>query len=59
MSSKIKYTSIGMDGELLQLIRNQAAEEHTSLGFIIEKMTRVYFRVKVVEAGKEGPRHAD
>lgn len=59
MSSKIKYTSIGMDGELLQRIRDQAAEEKRSLGFIIEKMTKKYFKVKVVEAGKEGTRNAD
>lgn len=59
MSSKKEQTTIIMDGELLRLIRNQAAEEDRSLGFIVEKMAKMYFKVKVVEAGKEVTRNVD
>lgn len=46
MSSKLSYTTIGMDDEWLQRIRAQAKAESRSLGFIIERMARVYFQVK-------------
>lgn len=46
MSSKLSYTTIGMDEKWLQRIRYQAKAERRSLGFIIEKMARVYFQVK-------------
>lgn len=59
MSRGKKYTSIGMDGELLQRVRDEAERERRSLGFIFEKMTKAYFRIKGVEAGKEVTRNAD
>lgn len=57
MSSKKEYTSIGMDGELLRLIRKEAKHKERSLGWVVEEMAKAYFHV--AETGRGVALNAD